>query len=199
MELRTERLLLRPWREEDAPDLYACASDPRIGMAADWPPHRDVGESRMVIREIFSAPETYAVVLRRTGRGVGCVGLLFGANGHVALRDDEAEVGYWIGVRYWGQGLIPEALRALIDRAFDDLHLATLWCCSFVENAQSQRVQEKCGFRYVRTENQPAADNSDCSSAVGSPTDESARAIRISRLDRLDHLERADRADRADR
>ena len=169
MELSTERLSLRPWREDDAPDLYACASDPRVGEAADWPPHRNVAESRTVIREIFSAPETYAVVLHETGRAVGCIGLLRGDAGYIALQTDEAEVGYWIGVPYWGRGLIPEALRALVNHAFDDLHLATLWCCSFTENRQSQRVQEKCGFRYVRTESEA-----------------SGRTIRISRLDACD-------------
>ncbi len=180
MKLSTERLFLRPWHEEDASDLYACASDPRIGEAADWPPHRSVEESRTVIREIFSAPETYAVVLRETGRVVGCIGLLRDDAGHIALQADEAEVGYWIGVPYWGRGLIPEALRALVAHAFGTLRLARLWCCSFAENRQSQRVQEKCGFRYVRTESEA-----------------SGRTIRISRLDNEPRLtlRRADEQD----
>ncbi|MDE5621599.1 MAG: GNAT family N-acetyltransferase [Alistipes sp.] len=152
MELETRRTILRPWRPEDAEDLYACASDERVGLAADWPPHRSVEESRTVIRDLFSAPETWAVVLRETGRPAGCVGLLFGGAGHVPLADGEAEAGYWIGVPWWGRGLIPEALAALLRHAFDDLGLSAVYCCSFPENVASQRVQEKCGFRFLRTE-----------------------------------------------
>lgn len=152
MTIETQRTILRPWRAEDAEDLYACAADERVGLAADWPPHRSVEESRAVIRDVFSAPETWAVVLRATGRPAGCVGLLSGGAGHVPLADDEAEAGYWIGVPWWGQGLIPEALEALLRHAFDDLGLSAVYCCSFPENAASQRVQEKCGFRFLRTE-----------------------------------------------
>lgn len=152
MEFETRRTILRPWRPEDAEDLYACASDERVGLAADWPPHRSVEESRTVIRDLFSAPETWAVVLRETGRPAGCVGLLFGGAGHVPLADGEAEAGYWIGVPWWGRGLIPEALAALLRHAFDDLGLSAVYCCSFPENVASQRVQEKCGFRFLRTE-----------------------------------------------
>lgn len=151
-ELTTARLLLRPWRADDAADLYELARDPRVGPAAGWPPHRSVGESAEVIRTIFSAPETYAVVLRDTGRPVGCVGLLFPDAGHFAIGSSDAEVGYWIGTPWWGRGLIPEAVDALARRAFDDLGLTALWASCFPENAASRRVLEKCGFRYVRTE-----------------------------------------------
>ena len=58
MELSTERLSLRPWREDDAPDLYACASDPRVGEAADWPPHRNVAESRTAMRDTSPCKRT---------------------------------------------------------------------------------------------------------------------------------------------
>lgn len=151
-ELSGPRLLLRPWRAEDAADLYAVAQDPRVGPAAGWPPHRSVGESAEVIRTIFSAPETYAVVLRETGRPVGCVGLLFPASAHFPIGASEAEVGYWIGTPWWGKGLIPEALSLLIRHAFGTLGLTALWGGCFVENAASRRVMAKCGFRFERNE-----------------------------------------------
>lgn len=69
----TERLALRPWGEEDAPALYALASDPAIGPAAGWPAHGSVEESLESIRTVLAAPETYAVCLRTTGELVGCV------------------------------------------------------------------------------------------------------------------------------
>lgn len=152
MYLYTERLILRPWLVTDAEALYVLASDPRVGPAAGWPPHTSVAESERVIRTIFSAPETYAVTLRGDDRPIGCVGLQTGEGSNMPLGEGEAEVGYWIGVPFWGQGLIPEAVAALVRHAFADLGLETLWCGHFDGNDASRRVQEKCGFRYRRTE-----------------------------------------------
>ena len=73
--LVTERLILRPWFEEDAAVLYQWASNPKIGLSAGWPPHRSEGDSRDVIREVLSRPECYAIVLRDTSEPVGCAGL----------------------------------------------------------------------------------------------------------------------------
>lgn len=148
----TRRLELRPWRAEDVPDLYAIARDPQVGPAAGWQPHRSVEESAEVIRTVFASPETYAVVLRETGRPVGCVGLLFPSSSHFRIGATEAEVGYWIGTSWRGRGLMPEALGGLVRRAFEELELTALWGSCFVGNAASRRVMEKCGFRYLRTE-----------------------------------------------
>lgn len=144
--------MLRPWRSDDARALYALARDERVGPAAGWPPHRSVEESAEVIRTVFGAPETYAVVLRESDSIVGCIGLIAPAASNIAIAADEAEVGYWLGVPYWGRGLMTEALRTLMRRAFETLGLSALWCGWFDGNCRSQRVQEKCGFRYLRTE-----------------------------------------------
>ena len=145
-ELSTTRLLLRSWRVEDAPALYALASDPKVGAAAGWPPHRSEAESLEVIRTVFAAPETYAVVLRADGHPVGCVGLLDAAHSHFPIGASDAEVGYWLGVPWWGQGLMTEALGALVRRAFLTLGRDTLWGGRFRENTASRRVLEKSGF-----------------------------------------------------
>lgn len=153
MILETKRLILRPWRESDAKDLYKYASNPAIGPAAGWPVHTSVENSREIIKSVFSAPETYAVVLKETQRPIGSIGLKFGTDSHLDLTDKEAEIGYWIGVPYWGQGLIPEATREIIRHGFEDLELEQLWCTYFDGNIKSQRVQEKCGFHYHHTMN----------------------------------------------
>lgn len=64
---------------------------------------------------------------------------------------DEAEVGYWIAEPFWGKGLTPEALNAVIKYAFEALQLEKLWCGNFSGNKQSRRVQKKCGFIYSHT------------------------------------------------
>ena len=76
--LTTGRLVLRAWRETDAASLYKYAKDPAIGSAAGWPPHVSEEDSLNVIRTVFSAPETYAIVLKSTGEPVGSAGMLFG-------------------------------------------------------------------------------------------------------------------------
>ena len=108
--IETSRLILRPWQDEDAASLFRYASDPDIGPIAGWPPHTSVEHSLEIIRTVFSAPEVYAVVLKDTGEPVGCCGIMFADSLHTAdMHQREAEIGYWIGKPYWGQGLIPEA------------------------------------------------------------------------------------------
>ena len=152
MILETERLLLRPWAEADAEEVYKYASHPDVGPIAGWAVHTSVEYSWEIIRGVLSGPETYAVVLKETGLPVGSVGLMRGEAGSVPLAEGEGEIGYWIGVPYWGRGLIPEAVRALMRHAFEDLGLHKLWCGYFDGNIKSKRVQEKCGFRYDHTE-----------------------------------------------
>ena len=158
MILETERLILRPWEESDAEELYRYASHPDVGPITGWAVHQSAEESRQVIRTVLSAPETYAAVLKETGRPVGSISLMTGARSNIGLPDEEGEIGYWIGVPYWGRGLIPEAVREIMRHGFEDLGLVKLWCGYFEGNLKSKRVQEKCGFRYHHTaENVPCA------------------------------------------
>ena len=66
MILETERLILRPWEERDAHDLFQYASNPEVGPIAGWPVHTSVENSREIIKNYFSAPEIYAIVLKET-------------------------------------------------------------------------------------------------------------------------------------
>lgn len=152
MILETERLLLRPWEDSDAKDLYEYAKDPEIGPIAGWPVHTSVENSLEIIRGVLSMPETYAVVLKATNLPVGSVGIMFGDAGSAPMQKDEAEIGYWIGKPYWGKGLIPEAVRKLQQRCFEELGCIGVWCGYYDGNLKSKRVQEKCGFTYHHTE-----------------------------------------------
>ena len=148
--IETERLLLRPWREDDAEALYKYASDPDVGPPAGWPPHTSVENSRDIIRTVLSAMETYAVC-RKDGSPIGSIGLMLKGSTDMTDRDDECELGYWIGKPFWGQGLIPEASRALLRHAFEDLGMRAVWCGYYEGNEKSKRVQEKLGFVYRYT------------------------------------------------
>ena len=148
MILQTKRLILRPWREEDAQDLHKYASDTQVGPPAGWPPHTSVENSREIIRTVLSAPETYAVCLKEDGKAIGSIGL---HRNDLAELDDEYELGYWIGKPFWGQGLIPEASREMLRHAFEDLGMNRIWCGYYDGNTKSRRVQEKLGFVYHHT------------------------------------------------
>ena len=147
----TERLILRPWKKSDAENLYKYAKDGRVGPIAGWPPHTSVENSREIIENVLSAEETYAVCLKEDNLAIGSIGLMIGKNSNLDLPENEGEIGYWIGVPFWGRGLIPEATKELIRHAFADLNLKTLWCGYFDGNEKSKRCQEKCGFAYHHT------------------------------------------------
>lgn len=150
--METERLLLRPWEDADAEELYRYAKNPEVGPAAGWPLHTSVADSLYIIHAVLSAPETYAVVLKETALPVGSVGIMRAGTGTAPMGDGEAEIGYWIGRPYWGQGLIPEAVRELQRRCFEELGCGAVWCGYYEGNEKSRRVQEKCGFKYHHTE-----------------------------------------------
>lgn len=149
--LKTERLLLRPWEISDAEELFKYAKDPAVGPIAGWQIHTSVQNSREVIEKYLSAPETYAIVLKETGLPVGSIGLMFAGATALTEKPDECELGYWIGVPYWGRGLAPEAVREVLRHAFDDLGVTKVWCGYYDGNLKSKRVQEKCGFKYSHT------------------------------------------------
>ena len=148
MTLETPRLILRPFVPEDAEDLFDYARDSRVGPIAGWPPHESAAESREIISTVFAAPNVFAMTLRETGRVVGSIGL---AGRHPmgerpGCPDDEA--GYALRPDLWGGGLVPEAMRAVLDHAFTDLRLRRIWCGHVEGNWRSARVIRKCGFSY---------------------------------------------------
>ena len=158
MILETERLLLRPWDITDAKDLYEYAKNPKIGPMAGWEQHSSVEQSREIIDKVLSAPNTFAVCLKTDGRAIGCATLMVGEKSNIGLPEDEGEIGFWLGEPFWGQGIIPEAVKRLIKYGFNELHLQKIWCGYFDGNIKSKRVQEKCGFSYKYTkENVPCA------------------------------------------
>lgn len=151
MILETERLILRRWEDSDAEDLYKYASNPDVGPIAGWPPHQSVSESRDIIKNVFSRAESYALCLKSDNRAIGSIELKLNGHTDMTERDDECELGYWLGKPFWGQGLMPEAAREMLRHAFEDIGMRKVWCGYYEGNAKSKRVQEKVGFKYQWT------------------------------------------------
>lgn len=151
MILKTERLILRPYTEADAADLFRYSADADVGPMCGWVPHRCVEDSLNVIKTVLSGPEAYALCLKSDNQAIGAIELMFLRQDASIEKAKECELGFWIGKPFWGKGLIPEAAREMLRHAFEDLGIDIVICSYFEGNSQSKRVQEKLGFKYVRT------------------------------------------------
>ncbi|MGI6736903.1 MAG: GNAT family N-acetyltransferase [Anaerovoracaceae bacterium] len=147
--LETPRLLLEKWRVRDAQALYEYASDPAVGPPAGWKPHASVRESKRIIRKVFIPGDVWKIVLKETGRPVGSIG--FDADRRrPTIRS--RELGYSLSRSCWGQGLMPEAVQAVLEYGFVFLSLDLIAVTTGPDNLRSQRVIEKAGFHYEGTE-----------------------------------------------
>ncbi len=143
--VETRRLILRPWREEDAEDLYRYASDPEVGPAAGWAPHSSVEDSLQVLRTILIKPDTWAITCRGSDEPIGSIGI-FPTTWPGAK--DRPEIGYWVARPFWGRGYAPEAVQALTELCFARGE-EEIFCAHADWNRKSRRVIEKCGFHYL--------------------------------------------------
>ena len=144
MIIHTQRLCLRPWSDADAPALFELARDPRIGMLCGWKPFELIDDAREALSTVLVANDSYAVTLSSTGELVGSIALRVDADSPEAT---VADIGYWIGVPYWGNGYASEAGRAIIERA-KELGVETIILKYFDGNDASRRVSEKLGFTW---------------------------------------------------
>jgi RimJ/RimL family protein N-acetyltransferase len=140
--LAAARLVLRAPRRSDGRAIATLANDRRIAANTARIPHPYA---------IEDAEQFIAAVNKREGEACFVITLDSAPIGvcSVDLREDGPEMGYWLGVPYWGRGLATEAARALIDHAFGDLEHETLISGARVNNPASRRVLEKCGFQWT--------------------------------------------------
>lgn len=149
--IETDRLILRPWHETDLADFYEYAKVDGVGQMAGWLPHASIEESRQILGFFIDGKKTFALELKENGNVIGSVGLEE-RDENIDLPEDMMgrEIGYVLSKEYWGRGLMPEAVKAVIDYCFRELHFDYLTCGHFLWNEQSRRVVEKCGFRYIK-------------------------------------------------
>jgi [ribosomal protein S5]-alanine N-acetyltransferase len=143
--LRTPRLVLRSFELADVNDLFAYAKSPVVGPMAGWPPHQNINFSQKIVEHFIQEQEVWAIVDPIINRVIGSIGL------HQDQRRDNPNVkmlGYVLAEDYWGQGLMREAVNAVLDYAFEVMKLDLVSVSHFPNNQQSQRVIAKCGFIY---------------------------------------------------
>ena len=147
-ELRTARLLLRPIERGDLPAIVRLAGAREIAATTANIPHPYAGEDARSFlehaEEEFRAGRsaTFAVTISASAEFCGAVGLV------ISPAHERAELGYWIGVPYWGQGFATEAASAVIAFGFETLRLNRIYATHFAGNTASQHVLEKIGMRH---------------------------------------------------
>ena len=146
--LTTERLLLRSFTITDAPDLHRLINNREVALNTlriPFPYPEGEAERWISTHGEKTDDHVFAVTLRDGADLVGCVGL------HVKPEHDHGEIGYWIGVPYWGAGYATEAARAVMRFGFETLGLHRIFAMHFSRNAASGRVLQKIGMRHEGT------------------------------------------------
>ena len=146
--LETHRLILRRFRIEDAEDMFRnWASDPEVTKYLTWPAHPNIDVTRMVLGDWIARYDdgrfyNWAIEMKDIGSVIGNISV-------VRLEEaiGETEIGYCLGQDFRGRGIMPEALRAVLDYLFDTAGAERIMAGHDTENPASGRVMEKAGMR----------------------------------------------------
>ena len=153
--LYTDRLILRPWTWDDLDDLYAYASVDGVGQMAGWKPHRSREESREILAKFLAEGCIFAIEHAADRRVIGSFGIHSAPweklspeeNPYPHLRS--CSIGYVLAKPYWGQGLMPEAVRRVLQYLFEEQTADLVFISHYDFNHRSRRVIEKCGFQFL--------------------------------------------------
>lgn len=149
--LKTERLILRPWRQEDLEDFYEYARVDGVGQMAGWLPHESKEVTQTILDSFITHKKTFALEL--DGKVIGSLGIENYKEEEIPELDQlqGRSIGYVLSKDYWGQGLMPEAVKAVQKYLFDEVGFDFLIVSHYVWNGQSRRVIQKSGFRHLKT------------------------------------------------
>ncbi len=149
--LETPRLLLRALTMRDAGDVYQYSKDPEVARYVLWDAHESLSQTRAYLRYILrqyrnGEATSYGIVLKETGKVIGTIGFMW-----VNMENRSAEVGYSLSRAYWNHGLMTQALQAILDFAFNRLHLNRVEAQHDTRNPASGRVMRHCGMQFEGT------------------------------------------------
>ena len=150
--LETERLVLRKFTMEDAQPMFdAWASDPEVTKYLTWPAHESVAISEMVMKDWvagYEKPDHYkwAITWKETGKLMGDISAVQVWD-HVCA----AEIGYCMSRKWWGQGVMTEALKAVVDYLIVEVGMNKVGARHDPRNIGSGKVMQKAGMTYEGT------------------------------------------------
>ncbi|MGM9858115.1 MAG: GNAT family N-acetyltransferase [Bacilli bacterium] len=147
--IETQRLILRPFKEKDLDDFFEYASVDGVGEMAGWHHHESIDKTKEILNSFIKEDKVFAIVYKENNKVIGSLGIeKYGMEDELTEFNNYKgrEIGYVLSKDYWGKGLMPEAVKAVINYLFNELDLDFLTCGYYNFNNQSKRVQEKCGF-----------------------------------------------------
>ncbi|MDY0278012.1 MAG: GNAT family N-acetyltransferase [Acholeplasma sp.] len=148
--IETQRLVLRAPNLSDLDDFYHYASKENIGIRAGWLPHESLEESKLNLISLIEKEEVWAITIKPTNQLVGTIGL------HIRDFFDAingiAELGYSLDDKHWNHGYMTEAVKAILNTAFDYYGFKKIVCGHQENNKASQKVILKNGFHFTNIE-----------------------------------------------
>lgn len=152
--LETQRLILREFKENDLTDFYEYASVDGVGEMAGWSHHENIETTKEILNSFIKDNKVFAIVYKENNKVIGSLGV------EKYFMEDKLDefknlygrsIGYVLSKDYWGKGLMPEAVKCVINYLFNECNLDFIICGYYLFNNQSKRVQEKCGFKPYRS------------------------------------------------
>lgn len=146
--IKTDRLILRAFNDNDLEDLYAYAKTPGLGEMAGWPHHRSIEDSKEVLERFKKNKDVLAI--EKEGKVIGSIGLHpVDSEFYKEFEDKKGkEIGFVLSEDFHRQKIMTEAVKALMKYAFEDLGLDYISAGYFRGNFKSRWFQQKLGFSY---------------------------------------------------
>ena len=147
--LEGNRLILRPWNSSDLDDLHEFMSNKEVANLAGFNVKNSKEDTLKILKQfiIDSSNSLWAIELKKNNKAIGWIELHKYIEG---IDKNSKEIGFVLSQRYWGQGLMPEAIKLVLHYGFNEEKLDSIICSHFFNNNQSKRAIEKCCFKYVK-------------------------------------------------
>jgi RimJ/RimL family protein N-acetyltransferase len=146
MELVLNKCILRTFSLKDAQSLAQQANNKNVAdYLRDVFPHPyTIKDACFYIENVASDLRSLILAIEVDGKAVGSIGILPKTD----VYRKSAELGYWLGEQYWGQGIMSEAVKAITEYGFKNYNLHRIYADVFENNPGSKRVLEKAGYRH---------------------------------------------------
>lgn len=151
--LETDRLILRAFKIEDLENFFEYAKVPGVGEAAGWLHHNTIEDTKKVAEMFLKEKNILSLVDKDTGKMIGTLGLHEPDGAMTELvykkfkKKDIVELGFVLSKDFWGRGIMPEAVDAVLNYLFENTGAEFVMAGYFNENARSMRTQEKVGMK----------------------------------------------------
>ena len=150
-DIETERLILRKFEIEDAPEVYRnYAGNDHVTKFLTWPTHTSVKASYDYVNHVVESYKSgkhyeWAIVFKKIGEVIGAISIV-----RMREKENDVEIGYCIGEAFWHQGITSEALAAVIDFIKSDMKPKRIFAGHDRNNPYSGDVMKKCGLQFFK-------------------------------------------------